>query len=173
MSKSEKFTNEEDGGTGFLIEPPKGTAPNGFSRSGHLIRLSNLGSGRIIDVKEDEALMIPEHNSWRSRHEESRLQKSYVDKAAAQLSRFSNLVAVRGSSRYNGHSETGGRYDRLDGGESLGKPDWAHHLLDRPNSSDKKGREVSQEEFTMVRCRSSYPNLVYHMSQFSVGLFVW
>lgn len=155
MSTSEKFTYEEDGGTGFRIEPPKGAAPNALSHSGLLIHSSNLGSARIMNVKEDEALMITGHDSSRSGQEESRPQRSYVDKAAAQLSRFSNSVTVRGSSRYNGHREAGGRYDRLDGGESSGKPDWAHHLLDQPDSLDKKGREVSGKEFTMVRCEFS------------------
>lgn len=140
MSTSEKFTYEEDGGTGFWIEPPKGAAPN---------------AGWMMNVKEDEALMITGHNSSRSGQEESRPQRSYVDKAAAQLSRFSNSVTVRGSSRYNSHREAGGRYDRLDGGESSVKPDWAHHLLDQPDSLDKQGREVSGKQFTMVRCKFS------------------
>lgn len=138
------------------MEPPKGLAPNAFSHSAQLIRPSNLGSGRIVNVKEDEAVIITEHDSSRSSHEESRPQRSYMDKAAAKLSRFSNSVAVRGSS---GHREMVGRYDHLDGADSSVKPDWANHLLDQFESSYKHGGEVSGRDFTTVRMQFSK---IYH-----------
>lgn len=155
MSTSEKFTSEDDVGAGFLIEPRKAAAPNAFSHSGKLMHPSNLGSCRIVNVKEDEALIVTEHDSSGNGYEQSRPQRTYMDKAAARLSRFSNSVAVRGSTQFSGHTETVGRYDRLDGGESSGKPEWAHHLLDQLDSSHNQGREVSGKEFTTVSMQFS------------------
>ncbi|KAK4800849.1 hypothetical protein SAY86_021336 [Trapa natans] len=159
MNTSDKFTGDDAIGAGFLLDPPKAATSNAFSHSGKLVPPSRLGSCQIGNVKEDEALITTEHDSSGIEHDQSKRQRMYVDKAASRLSRFSNSVAVRGSSRANGCRETVGRYDRLDRGKSSEKPGWNHHRLDRCDSSYNQGAEVL-EESTM--CFSPPKNRIHY-----------
>lgn len=160
-SKSEKFIPEEDGGSGFPIEPTKGTTRNGFSHSGKSIHPTAFGSARNMDVNEDEAQMGPGRGSNSSRNgAELRIQKSYSHRGGSQLSMFSGSVAVQGSSRFDNDRENGmnrhwpeercnARYNELGGAESSEKHQWSHHLLDRPKSSHKKDEQPSEKGSSM------------------------
>ncbi|KAK4802773.1 hypothetical protein SAY86_000976 [Trapa natans] len=117
--------------------------PNSMSTSEKFTGKDDVGAGFPMDPSKAVASNAPSHSG--NGHDQSKPQRTYIDKAAARLSRFSNSVAVRGSSRFNGHRETVGRYDRLDGGESSVKPEWSHHLLDRFDSSYNQGTEALED----------------------------
>lgn len=75
---SEKFNNPNEDAAGFLIEPLKsGTGQNGYTRYG-----VSSGSGRSPARKE------------------LRGQRSFVQRGAAQLAKFSNSVAARDASHF-------------------------------------------------------------------------
>lgn len=151
---------EEDGGSGFPIEPTKGTTRNGFSHSGKSVHPAAFGSSRNMDASEDEAQMGPGHGSNSSRNgTELRIQKSYSQRGASQLSM--SLAAARGSSRFDNDRENGtnrhwpeergnGRCNDLGGAESSEKHQWSHHLLERPKSSHKKDGQPAEKESSMV-----------------------
>lgn len=182
-SKSEKFIPEEDGGSGFPIEPTKGTTRNGFSHSGKSIHPTAFGSARNMDVNEDEAQMGPGRGSNSSRNgAELRIQKSYSHRGGSQLSMFSGSVAVQGSSRFDNDRENGmnrhwpeercnARYNELGGAESSEKHQWSHHLLDRPKSSHKKDEQPSEKGSSMVK-KLSKIELIRFLSPNRVRRFV-
>ena len=169
-SNSEKFMPEEDGGSGFPIEPSKGTTRNGFSHSGKSIRPMGFGSSQNMDENEneDDARMGTGQGSSSSRNgAESRIHKSYSHRGASQLSMFSGSVAVRGSLRFDNDRENNGMNrhwpeergnagcNELGGGaESSEKHQWSHHLLERPKSSHKKDEQPSEKESSMVNILS-------------------
>ncbi|KAL6329118.1 hypothetical protein AAG906_007664 [Vitis piasezkii] len=143
-SKSEKFIPEEDGGSGFPIEPTKGTTRNGFSHSGKSIHPTAFGSARNMDVNEDEAQMGPGRGSNSSRNgAELRIQKSYSHREDPNCSsRFDNDREWNESALARGRCNA--RYNELGGAESSEKHQWSHHLLDRPKSSHKKDEQPSE-----------------------------
>uniref|UniRef100_A0A5B7AB38 Protein kinase domain-containing protein n=1 Tax=Davidia involucrata TaxID=16924 RepID=A0A5B7AB38_DAVIN len=161
-SISEKYNPEEDGGSGFPLEPSTRTSRNGLSHSGQLIQQGAFGSSLNMNVNEGEALMGSQRGFDSSRDgAERKTQRSFKPQAAAQLSRFSNSVAVRGSSRYDLSRETSAhpqwpeeclnaRYNQLDGLESSLNSEWSHNLLDMPNSSYKKDEHASGKESAKV-----------------------
>ncbi|PON52058.1 Serine/threonine protein kinase [Parasponia andersonii] len=134
-SVSEKFNLEEEGGSGFPIEPPRDASCNVISHTGQLMLPSAFGSSQNV-----------------------RTPRSYVNRGAAELSRFSNSVAARSNSWFDGVGETSmnlhwpeersnGGYNHLNGGDSSEKHEWSHHLLQRPKSSHKnKDEQASSKE---------------------------
>ncbi|KAF9684939.1 hypothetical protein SADUNF_Sadunf03G0002500 [Salix dunnii] len=137
---SEIYNHEEDGVARCPIGSAKGTARNTYSHSGQSMHPMNLGSSHNRNI--NEAFRDPGQNFISSRQTaELRAQRSFVERGAAQLSRFSNSVAVRGDSQFHGSSSThlnlhwpeesfNARYNNLD--------DSSHGLLGRPNFLNKK-----------------------------------
>lgn len=128
-SNSEKYPPEEDGASGFPIEPFRGSL-----HTGHLMQ--NDGSGNSLNIVDGRP-QIGSHKCSGS---------------AARLSKFSNSVAARGFSQLdlsreaNSHSQwqedcLSTKYNHLNDAES------SHHLLG-PNSYKNDGR-VSRKETTM------------------------
>ncbi|KAA8536601.1 hypothetical protein F0562_029079 [Nyssa sinensis] len=152
-SNSEKYNPEEDASSR--------TSRNGLSHSGRLIH-GALGSSLNRNMNEDETSMGSQQAFGSSRASvEWRSQRSFEPHAAAQLSRFSNSVAVRGSSRFDlsrqssvhphwPEARLNARYNQLDGLVSSVKHEWSHNLLDGPNSSYKKDEQAPGKEFGTV-----------------------
>ncbi|EEF35922.1 Serine/threonine-protein kinase cdk9, putative [Ricinus communis] len=148
-SISEQFNPEEVGGSGFPTVPPEGTTRNVYSHSGKSMHPTNHGSSRGMTANETEALRTSgQAFSSPKKTEELTTQRSFTQWGAAQLSRFSNSVAVRGSSNSDSGSETTAnshwpedrfnpQHNHLD--------DSSHHLLDRPKFSDKECRPAGLE----------------------------
>lgn len=154
---SEQFNPGEDGGSGFRMEPSRGTPQDGLSRSGQLVKPGAFGSL----INEGEALMDSQQPLASSKNGPVlRTQKSFRSQGLGQFSRFSNSVAARGSSRFDMSRETSGnphwpeerlngRYNGLDdAGSSVGH-DWSHHLLEVPKSY-KKDEQAPGKESTAV-----------------------
>ncbi|CAN7019761.1 unnamed protein product [Brassica rapa subsp. trilocularis] len=119
-SMSEKFNPNEDA-AGFLIEPLKsGTGQNGYARNG-----VSSGSSRSTPRKE------------------LRGQRSFVQRGAAQLTKFSNSVAARDASHF---AIANPRWleDRLnnnnDGRQDDG--DWSQRLLVKPKDCTKDKESI-------------------------------
>lgn len=144
-SKSEKYNPEEEGGNGFPIEPPKGTSQNGLSHSGQI-----FSSSRSMKVNEETALIGDDARAFESSKSnavELRMERPYIpQRAAAQLSRLSSSIMVRGSSRFNNGRETSENSHWH--GESSEKHEWSHHLLERPKSSNRKSEPDFEKEST-------------------------
>ncbi|KAF8376924.1 hypothetical protein HHK36_030295 [Tetracentron sinense] len=157
-SNSEKYNSQEDGGSGFPIEPPRGTAQNGFSPSGSLINPSEFGSSWNKKVKEDETLVVSGRAFGSSRNgTESRTQRSRMPQGGTN---FSGSVAAQSSSGFHNNIERSvrsnwqeqlpnGRYNQLDDAEPSEKHEWSQHLPDRPTSSHRKGERVPGKDSTM------------------------
>ena len=151
-SVSEKFNFEEEGGSGFPIEPPSDMSHN-VTHSGKLMLSGAFGSSQNVNA----------HSSQSRNGAELRTPRSYVHRGAAELSRFSNSVAARSDSWFNSIGETSmnlqwpeehinGGYNHLNGGDSSEKLEWSHHLLQRPKSSYKnKDEQASRKESSAVR----------------------
>ncbi|KAI4296167.1 hypothetical protein L6164_036147 [Bauhinia variegata] len=96
-SVSEKYNTEEDGGAGFPIEPARSRPLNIFSHSGQSMHPSAYGSSR--NMNEEGAPACPGQVFSSRDTAELRKQASLSHGGAgpaAELSRFSNSVAVRG-----------------------------------------------------------------------------
>ncbi|OVA08086.1 Protein kinase domain [Macleaya cordata] len=133
-STSQKYNEQEDCGSGFPIEPPGGTAQNGFSHSGPLMHPGAFGSSRSKTVKEYESQVGPARAFGSSRNgPELRTQRSHMPQGATWSEHKLN-----------------GRYNQLDDVEHSEKQEWAHHLVDGPTSSHKKGDRVYGKDSTMV-----------------------
>lgn len=153
-SISEKYNPEEDGGSGCPIEPSKESARNVYSHSDQSMHPTNFGSSRNKNINEDRASRAPGLAYVSpSKSAVLRPQRSFIQRGAARLSRFSNSVAVRGNSQFHGSSATSvnshwpeehfdNRYNNLD--------DSSHHLLGRPNFSQKE-KQPSGLDSTTVR----------------------
>ncbi|GAV63286.1 Pkinase domain-containing protein [Cephalotus follicularis] len=155
-SISEQYNPVEDGGSGFPIEPPKGTIQNVFSHSGQSMHPTTNGSSRIMTPNENDALRSPGRSFVSPRKPaELRSQRSFVNLGAAQLSRFSNSIAVRGASHLDSCGEASWNEhwpgDRVSAryGQSSEKHEWSHQLLDRRKPSQKEDEELSGKESTM------------------------
>ncbi|GFY94681.1 protein kinase superfamily protein [Actinidia rufa] len=121
-SNSEQYNPREDGGSGFHMEPPKGTPQDGLSRSGQLI--GAFGSS----INEVEALMDSRQPSASSSNGPTlRTQRSFRPQGLGQMS----------------------RYNQLDAAESSVNHEWSHHLLEAPKSH-KKDEPVPGKEYTAV-----------------------
>lgn len=159
ISISEQYNHEEDGGSGFPIGPPKEIARNVYSHSGQSMHPTNFGSSRNMNIN-DAALRAPGQDFVSPRQTAGlRAQRSFVQREAV-LSRFSNSVAVRGDSHFQGSSSTNVnsnwpeesfnvRYNNLD--------DSSHSLLGRPNFSNKKsGLESTMGGYSAKKGRVHY-----------------
>lgn len=139
-SISEKYKRDEDGGFGFPLEPTRLRVLNVFSHSGQSMHPSAYGSSRNMNSKDEDVLISHDH-LLRSRNPKLSKQKSCRHGTSAQLSRFSNSMAVRGDSQLDmsGHSSVNlewsedyfnMRYSQAD--------NESNHLLDRRKSTRKK-----------------------------------
>ncbi|KAL3598029.1 hypothetical protein D5086_005947 [Populus alba] len=140
ISTSEIYNHEEDGVSRSPIGPATGTARNIYSHPGQSVHPMNLGSSHNMNI--NETFRAPGQDFISSRQAaELRAQRSFNERGAVQLSRFSNSVAVRGDSQFHGSSSTNlnshwpegsfnARYNSLD--------DSSHGQSDRPNFSNKK-----------------------------------
>ncbi|XP_043816720.1 probable serine/threonine-protein kinase At1g09600 isoform X2 [Manihot esculenta] len=148
-SISEQYNPQQGGGSDLPVEPPEGTAKHVYPHSGQSIHHPmNNGSGSL-NVNENETPGAPSQSFVSPKNTgDLRTQRSFVQRGAAQLSRFSNSVAVRGISQLdNGSATTANphwpedrfdpRYTHLD--------DSSHHLLSRPKFSNKDGRPSGLE----------------------------
>ncbi|KAI4367054.1 hypothetical protein MLD38_022835 [Melastoma candidum] len=133
-----------------------GATQSNISRSGPLVNNDDSGSLRIFNPREDLGLRRPAGESAKMT-ELITSPSSHIHRNTAELSRFSNLVAVRGSSLLDSNPKTAGVShwpdepfnNHLGSGEMSEKDVWSHSLLDRPNSSHKKGKEQSGKEYPM------------------------
>nr|VDD41970.1 unnamed protein product [Brassica oleracea] len=119
-SMSEKFNPNEDA-AGFLIEPLKsGTGHNGYARNG-----VSSGSSRSPPRKE------------------LRGQRSFVQRGAAQLTKFSNSVAARDASHF---AIANPRWleDRLNNNNNGRQDDgdWSQRLLVKPKDCTKDKESI-------------------------------
>lgn len=133
-SNSEQFNPEEDGGTGFRMEP---------SSSGTLECEAKMGSQLQLSSSKNDPVTA---------------QKSFRPQWGP-LSRFSNSVAVRGSSRFDMSRETTekwpeeqicSKYNHLNHAESSVSHDLSRHLLDGSVSYGNKGENMVGKEPKMV-----------------------
>nr|ABE91953.2 Protein kinase-like [Medicago truncatula] len=149
---SEKYNPEEEGGYGFPLEPAKLRSRNIFSHSGQSMHPSAYGSSRDMNLKEEAALPGPDR-VFTSRKIELRKQNSYWHGSTAQLSRFSNSVAIRGDSQLDMSGDCSlnsqwledqfdMRYSHLDDGES-------NQLLDGTKHSRKKDFHLFRKDRAM------------------------
>ncbi|XP_062176842.1 probable serine/threonine-protein kinase At1g09600 isoform X1 [Alnus glutinosa] len=145
-SVSEKYNPEDDGGSGFPIEPPKRKARSVLSHSGQSMHPTTYGSSRKMNVNEQEAPTVP--GEAFSRPENGtvfRSPKPHIP--GTEFSRFSNSVAIRGSmDSHWPEDHFNARYNHLDNGEAPDKHQWSQHLLDRAKSSYKKDEQPSGKE---------------------------
>ncbi|PWA41494.1 protein kinase superfamily protein [Artemisia annua] len=131
-SSSEKFNREEDGGSGFPIEPSRGSLQYGMYN----------GRSKQPD-KPDEPHV--EHYKHRG----------------AQLSKFSNSLAWHGSSRLDHSKGTSshwpedrpnGKYHQLNDADSS----HSHSMLDEPNCSYKKHEHAPLKGYAPKKNRIHY-----------------
>ncbi|KAI8555044.1 hypothetical protein RHMOL_Rhmol05G0143700 [Rhododendron molle] len=164
---SEQFNPGEDGGSSFCMEPSRGTPQDAVSRSGQLLKPGAFGSL----INEGEASMDSQQSLGLLKNGPVlRTQKSFRSQGLGQFSRFSNSVAVRGSSRFDMSRETSGNphwleerlhggYNELDdAGSSVGH-DWSHHLLEVPKSYKKEEQAPGKES---TRVHASKKNRIHY-----------
>lgn len=164
---SEQFNPGEDGGSSFRMEPSRGTPQDAVSRSGQLVKPGAFGSL----INEGEASVDSQQSLASLKNGPVlRTQKSFRSQGLGQFSRFSNSVAVRGSSRFDMSRETSGnphwpeerlhgRYNELDdAGSSVGH-DWSHHLLEVPKSYKKDELAPGKES---TRVQASKKNRIHY-----------
>ncbi|CAK9165391.1 unnamed protein product [Ilex paraguariensis] len=147
-SSSEKYNPEEDGGSGFPIEPSRGSLQNGFLYGQSM---QSAAFGASLSVNEAGGPMDSQRAFDYSRNSaELRTQRSYKSQgAAAQLSRFSSSVAAHDSSRFD-HSREPSVHSHWPGARyQLSDAESSHQLLGRPNSSYKKDEQAPGKEWTM------------------------
>lgn len=148
----EKHNTEEHGGSGHPVEPTRETTHGFFSHSGQSMHPSLFGYSRNMYAC----------SSHYRNGEDIRTRETYTHRTASQLSRFSNSVAARGASRFDGVIETSvnphwpeerinARYSHLDDGASSEKHTWSHYLVDRSRSSHKKDEQPLGKESATVR----------------------
>ncbi|KAA0067070.1 putative serine/threonine-protein kinase [Cucumis melo var. makuwa] len=144
-SVSEKYNHEEDGGSGFCIEPRKEAMQ---------MQPTGLGSSQNMNGNQGDN---QRGSSVGAKGAELRKQRSFMQHGAGQLSRYSNSVAVRGGSRFDCGGESSANshwpeecfnvsYNHFNGGESSEKHEWSRHLLGRPKSSYKMDDQSSGKE---------------------------
>ncbi|CAJ2649262.1 unnamed protein product [Trifolium pratense] len=137
---SEKYNPEEEGGC-LPLEPAKSRAHTIFSHSGQSMHPSAYGSSRNMNLKEEVVLTGPDR-VFTSRNSELRKQNSYWHGRTAQLSRFSNSLAVRGDSRFDmgGDRNLNSQWleDQFDMRSSHLPDGESNHLLDGTKHSRKK-----------------------------------
>ncbi|XP_027113272.2 probable serine/threonine-protein kinase At1g09600 isoform X1 [Coffea eugenioides] len=135
-SISEKYNHEEDGGSGFPIEPSRPSL-----NKGHLLQNGASRSSLNMDVNEAGS------NINCSRYgAESRMQiPNKSQGTAAKLSRFSNSVAAHGSSHLDLSGEGSTHPQWME--ERLNDSGSTCHLLGGTSSSHKKDEQAYRKEF--------------------------
>ncbi|KAK6143781.1 hypothetical protein DH2020_024129 [Rehmannia glutinosa] len=143
-SNSEMYNREEDGGSGFPIEPSRGSLHNGHS----MLMGTSVNSLDVVD----EGRHLNSHRGLDSSgYRELKTQRSFKPQTAARLSRFSNSVAARGSSQLDFSRDSSvhshwpqhnTRYEQMNDGES------SNHLLGKPDSPYKNNGQVPPKENT-------------------------
>ncbi|KAK6121263.1 hypothetical protein DH2020_044966 [Rehmannia glutinosa] len=143
-SNSEMYNREEDGGSGFPIEPSRGSLHNGHS----MLMGTSVNSLDVVD----EGRHLNSHRGLDSSgYRELKTQRSFKPQTAARLSRFSNSVAARGSSQLDFSRDSSvhshwpqhnTRYEQMNDGES------SNHLLGKPDSPYKNNGQVPLKENT-------------------------
>ncbi|KAM4133879.1 hypothetical protein ACJW30_01G365600 [Castanea mollissima] len=135
-SASEKYNTEEDGGSGFPIEPPKRTALNVFSHSGQSMNPTAFGSSHNMNENDQEALTVPGQALGCSNGAEIRRQRSGAN--GEEASQVDSLLNRGGETTVDSHwpdEDFNVQYKHLDDSESSEKSQWSHQLLDRPTKS--------------------------------------
>ncbi|KAK6121231.1 hypothetical protein DH2020_045005 [Rehmannia glutinosa] len=143
-SNSEMYNREEDGGSGFPIEPSRGSLHNGHS----MLMGTSVNSLDVVD----EGRHLNSHRGLDSSgYRELKTQRSFKPQTAARLSRFSTSVAARGSSQLDFSRDSSvhshwpqhnTRYEQMNDGES------SNHLLGKPDSPYKNNGQVPPKETT-------------------------
>ncbi|KAL6501306.1 hypothetical protein OROHE_024953 [Orobanche hederae] len=147
-SNSEMYSHEEDGGSGFPIEPSRGSLNiNG----GHSMIAGPSGNSLHV-VDEEEHRLNSNRALDSSGYRELKTQRSFRPQVtAARLSRFSNSVAARGSSRldfsrdssiHSSWAHHNSRYVQMNDAES------SNHLLGRPESPYRNNGQVANAKET-------------------------
>ncbi|XP_009774626.1 probable serine/threonine-protein kinase At1g09600 [Nicotiana sylvestris] len=135
-SISEKYSREEDGGSGFPIDPSRGSLYNS-----HLSQVSDSANSINTDTNGLGPLMSSQRGFDSSRFGELCARGSFRPHgAAAQLSRFSNSVAAHGSSRFDMSRDSQWPEEHMTGKyNQLNDSDSSYSLLgkDSPNKKDK------------------------------------
>ncbi|WOL01585.1 hypothetical protein Cni_G10302 [Canna indica] len=136
-SISEKYDPQDDGGSGFPIEPPGGMAQNGFSHSG--VHSKAFGSSRSNKLNQEELQHVPSrtYSSLRVPNgPQLKSQRSYRPHAGvADLSDISGSLAPS-------RSTVSSKSNRLD----VGEPSDKQHTLDRPSSMQKKDDAIRSKD---------------------------
>lgn len=133
-SASEKYNTEEDGGSGFPIEPPKRTALN-VSHSGQSMHPAAFGSSHNMNENDQEAT-VPGQALGCSNGAELRRQRSCTQ--SEEASQGDSLLNRGGETTVDSHwpdEDFNVSYKHLDDSEVSEKSQWSHHLLDRPTKS--------------------------------------
>lgn len=133
-SASEKYNTEEDGGSGFPIEPPKRTALN-VSHSGQSMHPAAFGSSHNMNENDQEAT-VPGQALGCSNGAELRRQRSCT--RSEEASQGDSLLNRGGETTVDSHwpdEDFNVSYKHLDDSEVSEKSQWSHHLLDRPTKS--------------------------------------
>lgn len=141
-SNSEQYNPEEDGGSGFPIDPAgrpsfKGLlAENGASRGSINMHANGAGPHVISQV----------YSSGHSGVELRTQRSSKPQGGAAQLSRFSNSVAVHGSSHLD-QSRGDSTHSQWRMEQLNSKYNASHSLLGLPGSLCKKDEAAARQEY--------------------------
>jgi cyclin-dependent kinase 12/13 len=171
---SEKYNHEEEGGC-LPLEPAKSRAHNIFSHSGQSMHPSAHGSSRNMNSKEEVVLTGPDR-VFTSRNSELRKQNSYWHGRTAQLSRFSNSVAVRGDSRLDmgGDRDLNSQWleDDFDMRSSHLPDCESNRLLDGTKHSRKKDFHLLGKDRAMVKKWHTNTNLFNCSIIFESALYV-
>ncbi|XP_068651746.1 probable serine/threonine-protein kinase At1g54610 [Aristolochia californica] len=155
-STIEKYNPEEEGGSGFPLNPPRGSSTKGVSYSGPLYHPNAFGSSRNGTKKFKEDNIRPAFGSLRGSHgPELRTQKSCMPQVVTDVSNLSGSGSSRTNAKFDNHRESNNsywseqgsiaRYNPLDDADP-GKQEWTHHLLDAPTSSNKKDEKVAVKD---------------------------
>ncbi|XP_068647149.1 probable serine/threonine-protein kinase At1g54610 isoform X2 [Aristolochia californica] len=158
-STSEKYNPEEEGGSGFPLNPPRGSSANGVSHSGPLYHPNAFGSSWNSTKKFKEDEIRPAFGSLGGPHgPELKTQRSCMPQVVTDVSNHSGFGSSRANAKSDNHRETNNsywseqrsiaRYNPLDDTDP-GKQEWTHHLLDAPTSSLKKTKKVADKDSTV------------------------
>ncbi|KAJ8458402.1 hypothetical protein OPV22_031328 [Ensete ventricosum] len=136
-TRSEKYNAQYDeGGSGFSIDPPVGTAPNSFYHS--VMHAGGFGSSLTKEENKEEPQVPGRSYSSMGMANDPRLQtqRSYMPLSGAAF--FPGSAAERNTAS--------SRYNRLDVAEPSDK-----HILDRPASTHKKDDRTANKSHLPVQ----------------------
>ncbi|KAJ0250652.1 serine/threonine-protein kinase [Hirschfeldia incana] len=141
IQKRQGQNNPSEGAAGLLVEPMKcGTAQNGYTRYG-LSSVNRNGENVVM-------------GSSRSPRKELRTQRSFVQRGAPQLTKFSNSVAARDASHFSVANprwlEDSDKNNNRDG-------DWSQRLLVKPKYSTKDKESIRGHGDKIERMNYSGP----------------